>query len=134
MCAKPAFLRLARAVLVEIVEPSLTKRHHLRMVGQLHQFVGGYPVLLVSMVRMRADGTINVRESAGDLQQRTEPPDARRNGHNASNAGGCRARYNGVEVTREVREIEVAVAVDQHCRQRERPSRNRGKRYETVAD
>ena len=60
MRAKPAFLRLRRAVLIEIVQSRLTQSHHFGMAGQFDQFVGGNPVFFVGVMRMRTDRAIHV--------------------------------------------------------------------------
>ena len=72
MGAKAALLRLARAVLIEIIQPRLAQRHDLGMPGQLDQLAGGNAVFLVGLMRMGADRAIDVRKSLGDLQQRAE--------------------------------------------------------------
>ena len=70
MGAEAARLRLARAVLVEIIEPRLAERDDLRMPGQLDQFVGRNAVFLVGVMRMGADRAIDIRKALGDREQR----------------------------------------------------------------
>ena len=112
--AKAAFLRLGRAVLVEIIQPRLAQRHHLGMPRQLDQFVGRNSVFFIGVMRMGADRAIDVWKSLGDRQQPAEAPHPRRDGDDAPNAGGRSPRHDGVEVIGEIRKIEMAVAVDEH--------------------
>ena len=114
MGAKAALLRLARAVLVEIIQPRLAERHDLRMLRQLDQFVRGNAVFLVGVMRMGADRAIDVRKSLGDREQPGKPPHPRRDRDDAADAGGLGARDDAVEIVGEIRKIEMAVAVDEH--------------------
>src|SRR6266481_10042604 len=67
--AKAALLGFRRAVLVEIIQPRLTKRHDLGMARQLDQFVGWYSVFLIGVVRMGADRAIDVWKALGDRKE-----------------------------------------------------------------
>ena len=84
------------------------------MFGQLDQLVRRDTVFLIGVVGMGTDGTIDVRKPLGDRKQRAKPPHPRRDGDDAPDAGGRGARDDAVEVVGEIREIEMAVAVDQH--------------------
>ena len=114
MRAKAALLRLARAVLVEIIQPRLPQRHDLRMLGQLDQFAGGNAVFLIGLMRMGADRAIDVGKSLGDGQQPAEPPHPRRDGDDTTDPGGLGARDDGVEIIGKIRKVEMAMAVDEH--------------------
>ena len=72
---KPLLLRVARAVVVVIVEPGLADRHHLGMTRARDQLVGRDVELLVGMVRMRADRAEDVGKSLGDGEQLGVPLD-----------------------------------------------------------
>ena len=75
--------------------------------------------LLVRVVRMGADRAIDVRKALRDrqhlgvpLRTRVEIVTMR------ADAGRLRARHHGVELVREIRKIEMAMAVDQHGQHR----------------
>src|SRR4029077_7576658 len=70
--------------------------------------------LLVRVMRMRADRAGYVGESLRDRQHLRVALDARRDRHDAPDAGGLRACHHGVELGREIGKIEMAVAVDEH--------------------
>ena len=114
MGAKAALLRLARAVLVEIIQPRLAQRHDLRMLGQLDQFAGGNAVFLVGVMRMGADRAIDVGKPLGDGEQPAEPLDPGRDGDDAADPRRLGARDDAVEILGEIRKVEMAVAVDEH--------------------
>src|SRR6266404_5133425 len=102
-------------MLVEIIKPRLAQGYDLWMLGKFHQFARDNAVFLVGLMRMGADRAIDVRKSLGDPKQRAELLHTRRDRDDAPNAGGLGARDDGVEILGEVREIEMAVAVDEHC-------------------
>jgi hypothetical protein len=114
MGAKAPLLRLRRTILVEIVEPRLPERNDLRMPCQVDQLLRRDAVLLVRVMRMRADRAVDARKARRDVEQPVEPAHAGRDRDDADNAGGLGAPNDGVEVAGEVREVEVTVAVDQH--------------------
>src|SRR4051794_13456300 len=114
MRAKTTFLRLARAVLVEVVQPGLAQRNDLWMLRQLNQLFSRNTVFLVCMVRMGADGAIDVRKTLRDCEQRIEMLHPRGDRDNTPYSGGLGARDNGIEVVGKIRKIEMAVAVDKH--------------------
>jgi len=66
------------------------------------------------MMRMGADRAIDVRKPRRDLEQALQPTHAGRDRDDAADAGGLGTGNNPVEVAGEVREVEMAVAVDQH--------------------
>jgi hypothetical protein len=112
--AEAAFLRLARAVVVVIVEPGLTDRHDLGMARARHQIGRGDVELLVGAVRMGADRTVDVRESLRDCNEIVVLLHLRGDCHHPADAGVAGAPDNSVEVAGEIRKIEMAMAVDQH--------------------
>jgi hypothetical protein len=112
--AKTAFLSLARAVLVEVIQPRFTQRHHLWMLRQFNQFLCRNAVFLICIVRMRADGAIDVGKACRDRQQCIETFHPRGDRHNAANSRGLGAGNDGVEVVGKIRKVEMAVAVDKH--------------------
>ena len=64
MGAEALLLRVARAVVVVVVEPRLADRHHLGMAGARDQVGGADVELLVGVVRMGADRADTRRETA----------------------------------------------------------------------
>ena len=52
--AKALGLRLARALVVEVVEPGLADGHHLGVLGEPHDLLDRHVQLLVRVVRVRA--------------------------------------------------------------------------------
>src|ERR1700754_33404 len=114
MRAKPAFLRLARAVLGEIIQPRLAQRHYFRMFCQFDQFVGGNAVFLIGMMRMGADRAIDVRKTRRDRQQLVEALHPGGDRDDTPYSGGFGACDDTAQDAREVLKIEMAVAVDEH--------------------
>jgi len=112
--AESPLLRVARAVVVVIVEPRLADRHHLRVLGRGDEVGNRHVRFLGGMVRMRADRAIDVVETLGDGAERGEFPDLGRDRHQARDLGGAGAREHGIELGGKIGKIEVAVAVDEH--------------------
>src|SRR5262245_61800396 len=81
---------------------------------QLDQLACGDAILFVGLMRMGADGAIDIRKAIGDRKQRRKPLDARRDGDDAPDARRLGARDNGVEILGKVLEVEMTVAVDEH--------------------
>ena len=84
------------------------------MPGQLDQFVRGYAVLFVGVMRMRADGAIDIVEPLDDRQQFAKTLDPRRDRDHAADARFRRPRHDRVEIIGKVRKVQMAMAVDQH--------------------
>ena len=97
-----------------VVEPGLPDRHHLGMARAADQLVDGDVELLMGIVRMGANGAIDLGKVLGDGEHLGMPLDARRDGNDARDPGRLRARDDGIELACEVGKIEMAVAVDQH--------------------
>ena len=111
---KPWACGLARRVVVVIVEAGLADRHDLRIFRQRDQRLGVDVQFLVSIVRMGADRTEDLRKCFSDRKHLREFAHAGADGHHAADAGGARARHHSVELAGEIREIQVAVAIDEH--------------------
>ena len=107
-------LRLARRIVVVIVEPGLADRHDLRMFRQRDQRLGVDVQFLMGVVRMGADRAENLRKFLCDRKHLRKFPHAGADGDHAADAGGAGARHHGVEFAGEIGKIEVAVAVDEH--------------------
>ena len=126
MGAEALRLRVARRLVVVIVEPGLADRHHLRMRRQPHQFVGRHVELFGGIVRMRADRAEDVVELprrspalASNRLTRVEIVTMR-----PTPAAWARATI-AAALLGEIRKIEMAMAVDQHqASQRFRPARH----------
>ena len=107
-------LRLARAVVVEVVEPRLADGHHLGMARALHDLLDRDVELLVGIMRVRADRAEHVVVRLGDPEQPVEAADAGRDRHQHPHARRLGARNHPVEIIGEVREVEMAVVIDEH--------------------
>ena len=114
VAAKAALLRLARRVVVVIVEAGLADRHDLGVPRARDQVARRHVQFLVGVVRMGADRAEDVGKSLGDRQHLGVARDPRRDGDQAADAGRARAGDHAVELGGEIREIEMAMAVDQH--------------------
>src|SRR5215813_1528518 len=113
MVAKSLFLRRPRAALVVVVEPGLSDGDHLGMAGAADQLIDSDVELLVRVMRMRANGAIDIGKALGDGNHLSVAFDSRRNGDDARDAGRPRAGNDGIELAGKIGKIEMAVAVDQ---------------------
>src|SRR3546814_16080598 len=66
MGAKAHLLRRPRRMLVVIVEPGLADADHLVPAGQLDEAVGRLLALIAGLVRVLADGAVDVRKAPAD--------------------------------------------------------------------
>ncbi len=107
-------LRLGRAVLVVVVEPRLADGHHLRVLAEADDLVGRDAALLVGVVGVRADRAVDVVVRVGDVEQDGQLADARRDGHHDADARCLGAGDDALAVGDELREVEVAMVVDEH--------------------
>ena len=114
MGAKAALLRLARAVVVVIVQAGFADRDHFRMPRMGDEVVGGHVEFLVRVVRMGADRAVHIGKSLGDRQYAGKALHAGRDRDHARQSGGAAARHDRVKLAGEVRKIQMAVTVDQH--------------------
>ena len=114
MGAEALLLIGARGIVVVIVEPGLADGHDLRMVGERNQFFRGHVRLFRRMMRMGADGAIDLIMSLGDAEHLVEAPHPRRDGDHQADARGLGAREHRLALRRKIGKIEMAVAIDQH--------------------
>ncbi len=112
--AKTALLRSGRPIVVEVIQPGLAQRHDLRVRRQRNQLLGGNAVLLIRMMRVRADRTIDVWKARRDVEQTLDALHPRRDGHHAADTRGLGAGDDPVQILGEVRKIQMAMTVDQH--------------------
>ena len=85
-----------------------------RMARELHDLFAGDIPLLGGMVRVGADGAIDVAVRPDDLKQVREPPHAGGDGQHQTDARAFRVRKHGLALCGEVGKVKVAVAVDKH--------------------
>ncbi len=111
---KPLLLIGTGGIVVVIVEAGLADRHHLRMSGESNQVFHGHVGLFGRMMRMGADGAIDLGMRLGDAEHLVEAPHPRRDGDHQADACGLGAREHRLALRRQVGEIEMAVAIDQH--------------------
>ena len=114
MRAKAALLRLARRVVVVVIEAGFAQRHDFRVPRQRDEIGRRHVEFFMGVMRVRADRAKHVRKALGDGEQVRLALDARGNRHHALDAGGTGARHDGVELGGEIGKIEMAVAVDEH--------------------
>src|SRR5262249_51566411 len=117
MRAQGALLRLARTVVVMIIEPHLADPNHLGMPRALDKIARRNIELLVRVMRMGPDRAEHLLESLGDRQHLAVPAHPGRDRYNFHQARGVRPGDDGVELGSKIRKIEMAMAVDQyrHC-------------------
>ena len=96
--AKALLLRLARAVVVEVVEARLADGDDLGMRGEAHDLLDGNVELLVGIVGMRADRAEDVGDALGNLQQSRRGGDARGDRDQHADARRLGARDHAVEL------------------------------------
>lgn len=112
-----ALLNVARRMVVVIVEPDLSDGHHVLVTREDAELLEHGIVAPGCVVRMNADRGgdlhwVRARESYGGASGRDRMTDA--DDHEASNAGGTRAREDGIGPFGEVFFVEVTVSVDEH--------------------
>src|SRR5258708_14543920 len=104
MTTKADFLGIARTVIVVIIEPGLADRDHLGMSRLLDQLLDCHIKLLMRMVRMRSDRTVDVRKSLGDRQQLVEPAHPRGDRHDTADIRRRRPLPSRFAVALDIRE------------------------------
>ena len=67
--AKAALLRVARRIVVVIVEPGFADRHDFRVLRPRDEIGRRHVELLMGVMRMRADRAIDVGKALGDRKQ-----------------------------------------------------------------
>ncbi len=108
-------LNVAGRGVIEIVEPGFPDRHHFLVFRQAAKLVSRHVRLLRSLMRVRTYRAGDLRIGLRNRTDLVEPPHARLDGDHVSDACFTGARHNGVALLREVRKIQVAVAVDEHA-------------------
>ena len=109
-----------RALVVEIVEAGLTDRDALGMLRLGDDLRDCDVQLLVRIMGMRADGKKHARVRFGNLAIDVELFYPGRDGDQRGDAGRGRAAYDSVALGGKVREIEMAMMIDErhglaHC-------------------
>src|SRR4249920_2690715 len=113
MGAKPTLLRIARAVVVMIVEARFADRHDFWMPRVCDEIVHCYVQLFVRIMRMRADRAIDLRKTFGDRQHASKAPHARGDCNQPRQARPAGAHDDRVNLAGKIRKIEMAMTVDQ---------------------
>ena len=114
MNAEARFLVVPRAVVIVEIKPGFADAHHFRVVCQFNQFPNRGSGLFSGVVRMNADGAINVFVGLGDRPDPVELGQPGADGHHMPDAGGFGALEHGRQLFGEVRIVQMAVAVDEH--------------------
>ena len=114
VAAEPGRLRLARRVVIVVVEPGFADRHDLRVAGDADELVDRDVGLLGGVVRVGADRAIDLGVAVDDRLQAIEAPDPGRYADDRADARGPRPLDDRIAVRVELGEIEMAVAVDEH--------------------
>ena len=104
MAAKAALLRLARRVVVVIIEAGFADRHDFGMPRARDQIGRAHVELFMGVMRVRADRAEHVGKALGDGEQLRLALHARGNRHHARDAGGAGAPDHGVKLRRQNRE------------------------------
>src|SRR5690242_11291084 len=97
-----------------IIQSGLADRHDFFSAAAGDEFGHAEIRLFMRVMRMRAGRAINLGEALCDRQQFRLPPYARRDGDHAIDTGSAGSRHHGIQLMRKIREVEMAVAVDQH--------------------
>ena len=111
MAAKAALLPFHRTVVAEIIETSFPDRDNIRV---LHEVRGRDVGFLVGVVRMRADRAEDVVIGLSDPADFRELMDLGADGHHPHDAMFAGTRNDGIAFGREVRKIQMTMAVHQH--------------------
>ena len=111
--AENALGDVARRVVVVIVQPGLADADAFAMGGEAADRRRVRLGLLGRLMRMRADGEIDVGEPLGQRLIDGAARDSGRDRHHALDARRARARDDGVEFFGEIGKIEMAMAVDE---------------------
>ena len=86
MRAEAALLRFRRTVVVEIIQPGLTQRHHFWMLRQLDQFFRRDTILFIGVMGMRSDRAIDIGKRCVIASKRIVLPNAGRDRHHTADA------------------------------------------------
>ena len=113
--AEVGALILARAAVVVVIEPGLADADHQGIAGKLDQALGRRDAFGLDLMRMDADGAPDTLMGGGDGAHVLELREMGADAHHRPDAGLGGAPDHGVAVVVEDVEIEMAMAVDQHC-------------------
>lgn len=114
MCTQALSLRIARRLVVKIVEAGLADRDHLRVLGQSNKILRRDVELLGGIVRMRADGAEHFLERLCNFKDLLESLHARRYRDHAPDTSRQGAGDDGRPLLGKIRKIQMAMAVDKH--------------------
>ncbi len=110
-------LRLARAVVVIIIETGFAEANHLLgCVLSAQQHIGTRQRLLGGLVRVHADSAMNVGRGFRDGAHAGKALQLRGDGEEMAHTRLPRAGEHGFEFRSEFGEIEMAMAIDEHGR------------------
>ncbi len=96
------------------VEARFAEAHDLLVLGLLQQRIGRRERLGRGLVRMDADGAMDVARAFGDSANAREPRHARADGQEVADSLRARGIEHAVELGGEIGKIEMAMAVDKH--------------------
>ena len=113
VAAKALLLRGPWTLVVEIVEAGFADGDYFGMAAQPYDLVHRHIQLFMGVVRMRADGTEDIGVRIGNLQQPVEAADAGGDGDHQPDAGRLGPGNDAVELIGKVREVEMAMVVDE---------------------
>ena len=113
--AKALGLRLARALVVEVVEPGLADGHDLGVLRQPHDLLHRHVQLGVRVVGVRAHRAEHVGIALGDLQRVGEPPDVRGDRDDMPTPAARARPTTPSRSAAKSGKVEVAVMIDEHA-------------------
>src|SRR5690606_5913887 len=114
MRAQPCGLQVARCLVIVIVEPGLADAHHLGVLGELDQLACRNARFFACIVRVRADRAEHIVVGLGNAADAVELTYPCRDRHPQADTGLDRAGDDRVSLFLKVREVEVAMTVDEH--------------------
>ena len=79
-----------------------------------YEFGRRHVELLMCIMRMSAKRGVNIRKAVRYRKHFALAPNARRDRNHTLDTGGAGARHHRIELIGKIREIEMAMAVDQH--------------------
>src|ERR1700746_1366859 len=108
------------------VEAGLADADNFWVVGQGEKLVGEQRRVIGSLMRMRPDGAPYIIIGLGDRPHLVELVEPRAYREHRFDTGGPGTGDHGASLCREIREVEMAMAVDQHLRASTRHFRESG--------
>jgi len=112
---KALMLRLARRMIVVIVEPRLADGDDDRVGRDGNQVIDRHVRFFPGIVRMRTDRAEDALIARRNRLQSRKLPYPRRDAHHRPDAGRLRPRHDGVAVGVEIGKIEMTVTIDKHA-------------------